>query len=258
MLIDAHCHLNDEQFNSDVDTVISRAHDAGVRIIINAGADLESSRAAVTLAERYKSIYVVVGVHPEHAASFDNNALEAIRELAQHRKVIGIGEIGLDFYWQNNPPRDAQESALKAQLELAEELNKPVVIHDRDAHVEIMNIIAQRNGKPRGMLHCFSGDLAMAQQAIDLGWYISFAGSVTFKNATALQAIARVLPLDRILIETDSPYLSPIRGKRNEPRNVALVAKKIAELKEILVSSVEQTTTDNIAKLFGLEKASER
>ena len=252
MLIDAHCHLNDEQFNSDVDTVISRAHDAGVKTIINAGADVESSRAAVSFADRYKSIYAVVGIHPEHAASFDENTLKAIRELAQHRKVIGIGEIGLDFYWENNPPRDVQEHALVAQLDLAKELGKPVVVHDRNAHVEIMNIIAQHNGTRRGMLHCFSGDLAMAQQAIDLGWYISFAGSVTFKNAQALQEIARTLPLDRIIIETDSPYLSPLRGKRNEPANVVLVAKKIAELKEIPISSVEQTTTENIARLFGL------
>jgi TatD DNase family protein len=252
MLIDAHCHLNDEQFNNDVDTVISRAHDAGVKIIINAGADVESSRAAMSFADRYKSIYAVVGIHPEHAESFDENALKAIRELAQQRKVIGIGEIGLDFYWENNPPRDVQERALIAQLDLAEELGKPVVVHDRNAHVEIMNIIAQRNGKPRGMLHCFSGDLAMAQHAIDLGWCISFAGSVTFKNSKALQDIARALPLDRIIIETDSPYLSPLRGKRNEPANVMLVAKKIAELKEIPISSVEQATTENIARLFGL------
>lgn len=252
-MIDAHCHLDDEQFNNDRDAVISRAHDAGVRIIINAGADLVSSRAAVTLAEKYKSIYAVVGIHPEHAASFDDNTLKAIRELAQHRKVIGIGEIGLDLYWQNNPPRDVQASALNAQLDLAEELGKPVVIHDRDAHVEIMNVITQRNGKPHGMLHCFSGDLEMAQQAIELGWYISFAGSVTFKNAKVLQGIARVLPLDHIIIETDSPYLSPMRGKRNEPGNVALVAKKIAELKEIPASSVEQATTENTARLFGLK-----
>ena len=253
MLIDAHCHLNDEQFNSDIDAMISSAHDAGVKIIINAGTDLASSRTAVKFAEQYKSIYAVVGIHPEHAASFDENALKAIRELAQHRKVIGIGEIGLDFYWENNPPRDVQEYALNEQLDLAEELNKPVVIHDRNAHDEIMNIIAQRNGKPCGMLHCFSGDLAMAQHAINLGWYVSFAGSVTFKNTKALQEIARALPLDRIIIETDSPYLSPMRGKRNEPANVALVAQKIAELKEIPTSSVEQATMENTARLFGLE-----
>ena len=253
MLIDAHCHLDDEQFNNDRDAVISRAHDAGVRFIINAGADLVSSRAAVTLAENYKSIYAVVGIHPQHAASFDQNTLNAIRELAQQRKVIGIGEIGLDFHYADGAPRAVQEYALNAQLDLAEELGKPVVIHDRDAHIEIMNMIAQRNGKPRGMLHCFSGDLEMAHQAMALGWFISFAGSVTFKNAQALQEIARALPLNHLIIETDSPYLSPMRGKRNEPGHVALVAKKIAELKEIPTSSVEQATTENIARLFGLK-----
>ncbi|MDE3089238.1 MAG: TatD family hydrolase [Chloroflexota bacterium] len=251
MFIDAHCHLDDEQFADDLDAVIARAAVAGVQTIITAGADVESSRAAVALAEKYDCVYAVVGIHPEHARTFDGGSLKSIRDLAQHRKVAGIGEIGLDFYWQNNPPREEQERAFSAQLDLAAELGKPVVIHDRDAHSELMEILARRRAV-RGILHCFSGDLEMARQAIDLGYCISFAGNVTFKNARRLQEIARALPLERIVIETDAPYLSPLRGRRNEPGNVALVAAKIAELKGIAISEVENNTTRNSQLLFGL------
>ena len=267
MLIDAHCHLDDAQFADELDRVIARAQAAGVRAIISAGATLASSRAAVALADRFDGVYATVGIHPEHAATCDDEKLKVIRDLASHRKVIGIGEIGLDFYWQNNPPRATQERALIAQMELAAELNKPVVIHDRNAHPELMAILrrgVQLNARdtredvqlsvptPRGVLHCFSGDRAMARQAIDLGFLISFAGNVTFKNARALQEIARELPLDQIVIETDAPYLSPLRGKRNEPANVARVAAAIAELKQIELSVVEHATTQNSERLFGL------
>ncbi len=252
MLIDAHCHLDDDQFADDLGAVLARAADAGVQTIITAGADVASSRAAVALAEKYDRVYAVVGVHPEHAATFDDAAANVIRALARHDKVVGIGEIGLDFYWQNNPPRAAQERALVAQMNLAQELDKPVVIHDRDAHDAIIEIIQRRGGKSRGILHCFSGDLDMARRAIDLGFCISFAGNLTFKNARQLQEIARALPLERIVIETDAPYLSPQRGARNEPANVARVAAKIAELKNIETSVVEQATTRNSQLLFGL------
>ena len=252
MLIDAHCHLDDEQFANDLGAVLARATDAGVQTIITAGADVESSRAAVALAQEHENIYAVVGVHPEHAATFDDAVLNAIRALASQRQVVGIGEIGLDFYWTQNPPRAAQERALIAQMDLAQELGKPVVIHDRDAHDAIIAIIQRRGGKPRGILHCFSGDLDMARRAIDLGFYISFAGNLTFKNARQLQEIARALPLERLVIETDAPYLSPQRGARNEPANVARVAEKIAELKNIETSVVEQATTRNSQLLFGL------
>ncbi len=252
MLIDAHCHLSDEQFADDLDAVIARAANAGVGAIITAGADVESSRAAVALTEKHKNIHAVVGIHPEHADSYNRESLATIRDLARHGKVVGIGEIGLDFYWAQNPPREIQERALIAQLDLAAELGKPVVIHDRDAHAELMEILKRRTGTLRGVLHCFSGDLEMAQRAIDLGFYISFAGNTTFKNARPLQEIARTLPLERIVIETDSPYLSPRRGTRNEPANVALVAAKIAELKNIATSAAEQAVALNSRLLFGL------
>jgi TatD DNase family protein len=252
MLIDAHCHLSDEQFAHDRDDVIARAADAGIAAIICAGADVESSRAAVALAERSPIVYAVVGIHPEFAATFDSEKLTAIRTLALHRKVVGIGEIGLDFYWQTNPPREMQERTLIAQLDLAAELGRPVVIHDRDAHDALMEILQRYSGRVRGILHCFSGDLPMARHAIELGYRISFAGNVTFKNAKALQAIAAELPLDQIVVETDSPYLSPVRGRRNEPANVAYVAEKIAGLKHLETVDVENATTHNCEMLFGV------
>ena len=254
MLVDAHCHLNDEQFADDLDAVVARAADAGVQTVITAGADVESSRAAVALADQYDCVYAVVGIHPEHAATFNHATLQVIRDLAQRRKVVGIGEIGLDFYWAQNPPREIQERALIAQLDLAAELGKPVVIHDRDAHAKLIEILERRNGKPRGILHCFSGELEMARRAIDLGFYISFAGNVTFQNARQLPDIARTLPLERIVVETDAPYLSPLRGKRNEPANVAQVAAKIAALKNIATSVVARATTRNSQMLFGLSE----
>ena len=252
MLIDAHCHLEDEAFADDLDALLARASEAGVGTVITAGADLASSRAAVALAEKHAAIYAVVGIHPEHAAAFDASAVDEIRTLATQRKVIGIGEIGLDLYWAQNPPCRIQERALIAQMELAQELDKPVVIHDRAAHAELMPILRERRGKLRGVLHCFSGDLAMARQALDLGYYISFAGNVTFKNARELQEIARAVPLEHILVETDSPYLSPRRGQRNEPANVVMIAAKIAELKNIATPVVEQATAQNSRALFGL------
>jgi TatD DNase family protein len=252
MLIDAHCHLDDEQFAGDLDAVIARAQDAGVTAIITAGVDVASSRRVVALAEKYEIVYAVVGIHPQHADTSNNETLATIRELASHHKVVGIGEIGLDFYWTNNPPRETQIKNFVAHLELAAELGKPVVIHNRNADEALMEILRQRKTS-HGILHCFSGELSMAREAIDLGYLISFAGNVTFKNASQLQEIARALPLEKIVVETDAPYLSPVRGKRNEPANVARVAEKIAEQKNIDSSVVTQNITRNSARLFGLE-----
>ena len=257
MLIDAHCHLDDEQFAHDLADVIVRAEQAGVQTLITAGVDVESSRRVVALAEKYRIVYAVVGIHPQHADTCNDENLKTICELATHRKIVGIGEIGLDFYWAQNPPREMQIENFAAHLELAAELSKPVVIHNRNADDALMEILRRQGVQPnaptmRGILHCFSGDLAMAREAIDLGYLISFAGNLTFKNATRLQEIAKVLPLEKIIVETDAPYLSPARGKRNEPANVALVAKKIAELKNIDAMTAEKITTHNSQKLFGI------
>ncbi len=254
MLIDAHCHLDDEKFAGDLDAVITRAMAAGVRAMVTAGTSIASSRAALAIAEKYDAVYAAVGIHPEYAAMVDADALSEIRALAQHHKVVAIGEIGLDFHYSDNPLRPVQEHALIAQLELAQELGKPVVIHDRDAHVNIVDILKTRAGRLRGMLHCFSGDLGMAQQAIDLGFFISFAGNVTFPKAHDLQNIARVLPLDRVLVESDAPYLAPQprRGRRNEPAFVPYTAAKLAELLNLEPAVVEETTRQNSRALFGL------
>ena len=254
-MIDAHCHLDDEQFANDLDTVIARAADAGVVAMITAGGDIASSRSAVALAQKYKTVYAAVGIHPHHASAYSKTALKAIRALAQHPKAVAIGEIGLDFHYADSAPREAQERCLNAHLDLAEELGKPVVIHDRDAHERMIEILGRRNGRPRGMLHCFSGDLAMARRAIELGYWISFAGNLTFTNARQLQEIARALPLDRMLVETDAPYLSPRRGRRNEPANVAQVAARLGELLTVERAVVEETTRQNIRILFGLRTA---
>jgi TatD DNase family protein len=257
MLIDAHCHLDDEQFGNDRDAVIARAQAAGVGAIITAGADVASSRAAVALAEKYKIVYAVVGIHPQHAETWNDQNCAAIRDLATQRKVVGIGEIGLDFHYADSAPRELQARVLIAQLDLAAELGKPVVIHNRDADDALMEILRQRAGSPRGVLHCFSGALAMAREAIDLGYLISFAGNVTFKNAPRLRALASALPLEHLVIETDAPYLSPLRGRRNEPAQVARVAAKIAGLQNIEPTMVAQITTQNCRAALGLSIVSE-
>ncbi len=257
MLIDAHCHLDGDRFAGDLDAVIARAGEAGVRAMLTAGVDVASSRAAIAIAEKYEPVYAAVGIHPETSETFDAAALAEIRQLAQHPRVVAIGEIGLDFHYADGAPRAVQERAFIAQLDLAQELGKPVVVHNRDANTELMGILQRRNGGPRGVLHCFSGDDAMARQAIDLGFYISFAGNVTFPNARALQNVARALPLDHILVETDAPYLAPQprRGRRNEPAFVAFTAAKIAELKSLDLAVVEATARQNSTVLFGWRTA---
>jgi TatD DNase family protein len=252
LLIDAHCHLDDEAFANDLDAVIARAVEAGVSAMVTAGADVASSRAAVALTEKYESVYAAVGIHPHHAETFGDDTQSEIRALAQHPRVVAIGEIGLDFHYADGAPRAVQERNFEAHLDLARELDLPVVIHDRDAHAAIMETLARRSGAPRGMLHCFSGDLEMARQAIGLGYFISFAGNVTFRNARDLDAVAQQLPLDHLLVETDAPYLSPRRGRRNEPANVVLVAERIAELHQVETRVVEETTWHNSETLFGL------
>jgi TatD DNase family protein len=254
MLVDSHCHLTDAQFDADRDAVVQRATSAGVVAMVCAGADVESSRAAVRLAEQYASVYAVVGIHPEHAQEFNDDVLKTIRELAQHRQVVGIGEIGLDFHYADAAPREAQEKNFIAQLDLAQELGLPVVIHDRDAHDALMEILRKRGNKSRGILHCFSGDLPMAREAIDLGYFVSFAGNLTFQNARQLREIVAAAPLDRVVIETDAPYLAPMphRGKRNEPAYVARVAEKIAEIKNLPLQTVQDTTMRNSEIIFRL------
>ena len=255
-LIDTHAHLDFGRFKSDRERVIERAATAGVKAIINVGASLASSQAAVALAEAYPQIYAAVGVHPHDAKTLTGKLLEELRALASHPKVVAIGEIGLDFY-RDLSPRDKQRQAFQQQLALASEIGKPVIIHDRDAHSEVMAILRrwiEGDHQPAGVMHCFSGDLAMAQEAIELGFYISIAGPVTFKNARRLRELVRQLPLEKLLVETDCPYLTPHphRGKRNEPAYVKLVAQEVARVKGLSLEEVARITSDNAQALFAL------
>jgi TatD DNase family protein len=240
--------------------------------MINVGADLASSQAAVALAEAYPQIHAAVGVHPHDAKTLTGEVLEELEALAGHPRVVAVGEIGLDFY-RDLSPRDQQRQAFQQQLALASEVGKPVIIHDREAHAEVMAILrhwacpevppeldegrsrrVESSPKPRGVLHCFSGSLAMAQEAIELGFYISVAGPVTFENARRLRELVRQLPLEKLLVETDCPYLTPHphRGKRNEPAYVKFVAQEIARVKGLSLEEVACITSDNAQALFAL------
>ena len=262
-LTDTHAHLDFPRFKNDRERVIERAGAAGVKAIINVGASLASSQAAVALAEAYPQIYAAVGVHPHDAKTVTGETLEELRALALHPKVVAIGEIGLDFF-RDLSPRDKQRQAFKQQLALAGEIRKPVIIHDRDAHSQIMAILRRWvegghqpsaiSHKPTGVLHCFSGDLAMAQEAIELGFYISIAGPLTFKKARRLRELVRQLPLEKLLVETDCPYLTPHphRGKRNEPAYVKFVAQEVARVKGLSLEEVARITSSNAQALFAL------
>ncbi len=266
MFFDTHCHLTDAQFDADRDATIQRALDAGVTRILTLATDAASSRAALALAERYANVYAAVGIHPESVRAATDADLKTVRELAAHPKVIAIGEIGLDFYWDRTTA-DLQQKFFEAQLELAAELNLPTAIHDRDAHAKILETLRRRERSPqrsprddarslRGVLHAFSGDVAMAQTAFDLGYVVSFGGPITFKNNKDAPALLRALPFDKILIETDAPYLTPhpLRGKRNEPAHVKLVAQQLAALRGVSVEQAAIQTTRNALALFRLEE----
>lgn len=262
MFFDTHCHLTAEQFDADRDAVIQRAVDAGVTRMLTLATDAASSRAVIELAERYACVYGAVGIHPESVREAETGDWRLLRELAQHPKVIAIGEIGLDFYWDKTTA-DLQQKFFQAQLELAAELGLPVCIHDRDAHEKIIETLKNfsgnqqplTNNQTRGVLHAFSGSVEMAHAAFDLGYMVSLGGPITFKNNKQAPALIRALPLDKILIETDSPYLTPhpLRGKRNEPSHVILVAQQLAVLHELSIEQVAAQTTRSALKLFRLE-----
>lgn len=254
MLIDSHAHLDDRRFDRDRDRIIKDLENNGIELVINIGADLKSSIASVSLAEKHPNIYATVGVHPHSAKDMDEASLEILRSLAKRDKVVAIGEIGLDFYYDNSP-RDDQRKWFKEQLKLAKELNLPVVIHSRDAQQETFDILKEaQDGSLRGVLHCYSGSKEMAMEYIKLGFYISIAGPVTFKNARVLKEVAKAVPLDKLLVETDCPYLAPEphRGKRNEPVYVKYVAGTIADIKGISFEELAKATNRNTKELFGI------
>ena len=254
MLIDSHVHLDDRRYDGDRDRIIKALKDDGIELVLNIGADLQTSIASASLAEKYDNVYAVVGVHPHSAKEVDDSTLEILKSFAPRDKVVAIGEIGLDFHYDNSP-RDVQRKWFKAQLELAKEVNLPVVIHSREADQETFDIIKEaQDGNLRGVLHCYSGSVEMALEYIKLGFYISLAGPVTFNNARVLKEVAKAVPLDKLLIETDSPYLTPTpnRGKRNEPAYVRYVAAEIAGLREMKFDDLVKATNKNTKELFGI------
>lgn len=262
MFIDSHAHLDGPEFDSDRDEVIQRARAAGVSSILNVGTGDPHSGAferAVELADKYQDIYAAVGIHPHDARLFDDKTEQRLTGLIeQSPRVIAWGEIGLDFHYDNSP-RDAQLEVFRRQLQLASNATLPIIIHTREAEDETIEILKTSwagSGLP-GIMHCFSGSLQLAQQAIALGLSISFSGIVTFKKAEALRAVAEEVPIDRLLIETDCPFLAPIpfRGKRNEPAYVVEVARCLAGLRELSLEEIARVTTENFVRLFKLESA---
>jgi TatD DNase family protein len=254
MLVDSHAHLQWASFDKDREEAVSRAREVGVKYVVNIGFDVDGSRKAVELAELREGLYATVGIHPHNASQFNDDVLEELKMLSGHAKVVAIGEIGLDYY-RNLSPRTAQKKAFEAQLLLAEELGLPVVVHDREAHSEVLEVLSGFEGRIEGVMHCFSGSREMAERCVRYGFYISFAGPVTFPNSRRLQAIAKGIDLNKILLETDSPWLAPqeMRGKRNEPAFLPFIAKKIAKLKGISLTELAEATTRNAKEIFQLE-----
>lgn len=255
MLVDTHCHLDFEKFDADRDEVVARAEAAGVARIVVPALDPDNCRAVLQLAEQYEAVYAAVGVHPNSTAQWNDTWIEHLRELAAHDKVVAIGEIGLDYHWDKSPP-EVQKQAFKAQLALASGLDLPVIIHNREADDDILSILrtsAQSERERPGVLHSFSSTWEVAQEAIDLGYYIGFTGPVTYKNAGALRDVLARTPMDRILIETDAPFLTPQahRGQRNEPAYVVHVAEQVARVRDMNLNVVKAMTTENAACVFG-------
>ena len=265
-LVDTHAHLDFSQFKDDLEPVLVRASDEGVGCIVTVGFDLKSSRQAVSLAQTHANLRACVGVHPHEAGKVTRSYLADLKQLSVDAQAVAIGEIGLDYY-RDRSPRPVQRRIFREQLGLAADVGKPVVVHDRDAHGDVRKMlgewsenVASSDGKlsrPLGVVHCYSGDQAMAEELFQLGFLISVAGPVTYENAGRLQELVRRLPLDKLLVETDCPFLSPhpYRGQRNEPARVRVVASKIAEIKAVPLEEVAKATTDNAVRVFRLDQS---
>lgn len=258
MLIDTHAHLNDTDILKDIEDVLSRARDAGVEKIIVPATNLKSSYEVIELSKKYSMLYSAIGIHPNDLSDFDEKQLSELEKLISNEKVVAIGEIGLDYYWKPYN-KELQHYVLQSQFRLAKDKNLPVILHNRESSDDIMKLIKDEydNGKLRGQFHSFSGDLKMAKKCVELGFYISFTGNITYKpNERTLLAleVLNYAPLENLLLETDSPYLSPIpkRGKLNEPSYLKYTAEKIAQLKNIEFDDLAKMTTENAVRLFGL------
>lgn len=252
--IDSHAHLDDERFDLDREEIINSLNENGIEAVLNPGADLNTSKAAVRLADKYPFIYAAVGCHPHDSRLMNNDTMNIFGEMAKNKKVIAIGEIGLDYYYDNSD-RETQRLWFREQIRLAKELDLPYIVHDRDAHEDVFKIMKEEHySGTRGILHCYSSSVEMAREFVKLGFYISLGGPVTFKKAKTPKLVAKEIPLDKLLIETDSPYLTPepYRGKRNEPKYVKYVAEEIARIKEVSIDVIAEKTNNNFKKLFNL------
>ncbi len=251
-IFDTHAHYDDERFESDRDETLRRMKNGGVSHIINCGCDEKSSAFALSLADKYDFVYAAVGIHPENITSQSEDELSAICRMAHSEKAVAIGEIGLDYYWDDSA-KEKQKEIFIRQIIMANELEMPVIIHDREAHADTLEILEKY--RPQGVLHCFSGSAETALQILKLGMYIGFGGSLTFKNAKKAVSVAEIVPLERILLETDCPYMAPVpmRGKRNESVYIEYVAERLAQIKGVSAQEVIDTAAENAVRLFKIK-----
>ena len=254
MLFDTHAHYDSGAFHADRMEVLASMPEKGVELILNPGCDLETSRTAVALADTFSHVYAAVGVHPSDCETYTDEVEEQLRQLAKNLKVKAVGEIGLDYYWKDNAPSEVQKEVFHRQMALAEELGLPVIVHDREAHHDCLEVV-KAHPNVKGVYHCYSGSLEDAKILVKLGWMISFTGVVTYKNARKSLEVIEWLPMDRIMIETDSPYLTPepFRGKRNDSGHVHLVAETIARVKGMEPDEVARITLENGKRFFNID-----
>lgn len=255
LIFDSHAHYDDSSFDEDRYELIKSLNDGGVIGIMNCGASLKGALDSVELSKKYDFIYSAVGIHPENAYEYDDKVEEQLKNIVlSEPKVKAIGEIGLDYYWEENPPKEIQKEIFARQMKLADELNLPVIIHDRDAHMDTLEIMKQFPNV-RGVVHCFSGSVEFARECLKLGYYIGFTGVVTFKKAKKAVEVAKDIPLDRMLVETDAPYMAPEpnRGKRNQSDYIRFVISKIAEVREIDEKELSEKLIDNTRRLFDIK-----
>ncbi len=252
-LFDTHAHYDAEEFDADREQLLAGLPSQGVTLVVNPGCDLPSSQKAAELSERFPHVYAAVGVHPENCGDWEDGFLLKLRALSAKAKVVAIGEIGLDYYWEENPPRERQQQVFRDQMALAGELNLPVIVHDREAHGDSLAIIKEFP-HVRGVFHCYSGSVEMAHELVKRGWMISFTGVLTYKNARKSLEVAAAIPMEHLMIETDSPYMAPVpcRGRRNDSTLVCYVCEKLAEIKGISAEECARITLENGKRFFGI------